>query len=43
MLVIEKNECSELFLNIQNELKEAMRVDSLYIKNLLNELVKEAI
>ena len=43
MLVIEKNECSELLLNIQNELKEAMRVDSLYIKNLLNELVKEAI
>lgn len=43
MLVIEKNEGSELLLNIQNELKEAMRVDSLYIKNLLNELVKEAI
>ncbi|MBA5203924.1 ATP-binding protein [Pectobacterium aroidearum] len=42
ILLIEMNRSSTLLLSIQDELKEALRMDNLYIKNLLNELVKEA-
>ena len=42
ILAIEINECNTLLLDIQNELREALKIDNLYINKLLSELVKEA-
>lgn len=42
IFVIEMRKCNTLLLNVQRELKEALKVNNLYIKNLLGELIKEA-